>query len=213
MVKVERLVFNAFQENTWLIYDDSGECVIIDPGCHGREEEAELDRFISENDLKPVAQVLTHCHIDHILGISYVHQKYDLDPLMHESSLATLRSAPEHAMLFGVDDVEVVIPEVFLREGDQVKFGNSALEVIYTPGHVDGHICLINHQNRMVIAGDVLFRDSIGRTDLPTGDYDILISHIRNKLFVLDDDYTVYPGHGPETTIGYEKRNNPFVRI
>lgn len=211
MVKVERLVFNAFQENTYVIYDDSGECVIIDAGCQGSDEEEELDTYISENNLKPVAHVLTHCHIDHILGMAYLHSKYDLAPLMHEASVPVLRSAPEHGLLFGVNDLEIVIPEVFIKEGDEVKFGSSALEVVYTPGHVDGHICLINRKQRFVIAGDVLFRDSIGRTDLPTGSYETLVSSIRSKLFSLDDDFTVYPGHGPDTSIGYEKRNNPFV--
>lgn len=211
MIKIERLVFNPFQENTYVIYDGSGECIIVDAGCSEPAEESVLTDFISENRLKPVAQVFTHCHLDHILGMEFVKQTWGLSPLMHKASLPILKTAPEQGQFFGVEEVRVVEPEVFIDEGDEVNFGQSALEVVYTPGHADGHICLVSKKGEFVIAGDVLFRDSIGRTDLPTGNFDALASSIRNKLFTLGKDFVVYPGHGPQTTIGYEMLNNPFV--
>ncbi|MBE0637723.1 MAG: MBL fold metallo-hydrolase [Bacteroidales bacterium] len=211
-MKVERLVFNAFQENTYLVFDDTGECVIIDPGCSDPAEEEELDRFISKSKLKPVAHLYTHCHIDHILGITHVYSKYGLRPLMHHESLKILRSAGDHGRVFGIELGEIIEPETYLNEGDQVKFGNSALEVLYTPGHVDGHVCFVSRAAKFAIVGDVLFRESIGRTDLPTGDFDALVTNIRNKLYTLPPEFIAYPGHGPHTTIGHERHNNPFVR-
>ncbi len=213
MIKVERFVFNAFQENTYVIRDEGGECIIVDAGCYEEDERRSLKDFIDRNALKPVAQVYTHCHIDHILGMTWVYETWNLQPLMHEASVAVLRSTPAQGEIFGVDDVEVVEPETFIKEGDEIKFGQASLEVLYTPGHVDGHICLVNREQKFVMSGDVLFRDSIGRTDLPTGDFNLLASSIRNKLFTLGDDYRVFPGHGPDTTIGYEILNNPFVKI
>jgi glyoxylase-like metal-dependent hydrolase (beta-lactamase superfamily II) len=212
MITVERLVFNAFQENTYLIHDETGECVIIDPGCSDAAEQRELDHFISQNNLKPVAHLYTHCHIDHVLGINHVFSTYGLRPMIHPESLKILHSAPDHGRMFGVELNEIVEPETFLNEGDQVKFGNSSLEVLYTPGHVDGHICLVSQAAKFVIVGDVLFNGSIGRTDLPTGDFDLLAESIRQKLYTLPPDFIAYPGHGPQTTIGHEMNNNPFVR-
>lgn len=212
MIKVERLVFNAFQENTYLVYDDTAECVIIDPGCSNSAEEQELDDFISRNNLKPVAHIYTHCHIDHILGISHVFNRYGLRPVMHPASLPMLQGAPEHGRMFGIEMSEIVEPETFFNDGDEVKFGNATLEVRYTPGHADGHVCLVNHQEKFVIVGDVLFNGSIGRTDLPTGDFDTLAQSIRTKLYTLPPDFIAYPGHGPHTTIEQEKNSNPFVR-
>lgn len=213
MLKVERLVFNAFQENTYVIYDETGECAIIDPGCTDPDEQKELDDFIQKNNLKPVAHLYTHCHIDHILGIAHVFHTYGLRPVMHPESLKILHTAKDHGRMFGIEVDEIVEPVTFINDGDEVKLGNSGLKVLYTPGHVDGHVCLVNHLAKFVIVGDVLFNGSIGRTDLPTGDFDLLAESIRQKLYTLPPDFIVYPGHGPHTTIGQEKHSNPFVRV
>ena len=212
MIKIERLVFNPFQENTYLIYDESGECAIIDPGCSNVQENDELDKFISDNSLKPVVHLYTHCHIDHVLGISHVNKQYGLLPLMHPESLKILQTVPSQGRMFGVDIDQIVQPMNFINDGDTIKVGSFALEVLYTPGHVDGHVCFVNHFGRFVIVGDVLFLGSIGRTDLLTGDFDLLEKSIKTKLYTLPQDYVVYPGHGPQTTIGHEMFNNPFVR-
>jgi len=211
MIKTHRFVFNSFQENTYLLFDETGECVIVDPGCYEDFEKDELSAYIRNYNLKPVTLVNTHSHIDHILGNNYVIDKYAIGLRIHESGLAMHRASRDHGTVFGLHVETPAGPESFLKEGDMVRFGHSALEVLYTPGHVDGHICLYSKAQNFVIVGDVLFRMSIGRTDLPTGDYDLLIGSITEKLFALPDDCVVYPGHGPETTIGFEKRNNPFL--
>lgn len=212
MIKVDRFVFNPFQENTYLLSDETGECIIIDPGCFNDHEEKELDDFITGHKLKIVGHVLTHCHIDHILGMAHIFHTYGIRPVMHKESLETLHSAADHGKFFGIEMNEIIEPVTFLNEGDLIKFGHAQLEIKYTPGHVDGHICLISHQSGFVIAGDVLFQGSIGRTDLPTGNFKTLEASIKTKLYTLPDDYIVYPGHGPHTFIGSEKQSNPFIR-
>lgn len=204
-------VFNMFQENTYLLYDKTGECVIIDPGCSDQSEQNELTDFILSKKLKPVRLVNTHCHVDHIFGNSFIHEKFGLKPLMHRGELQQLQAAPMYAGMFGVTITPSPLPEEFFDEGDTIEFGNTKLEVIFTPGHSPGEICLFCREDKILIAGDVLFQSSIGRTDLPGGDYNTLINVIKRKLFPLGDDVKVYPGHGPETTIGFEKKNNPFL--
>jgi glyoxylase-like metal-dependent hydrolase (beta-lactamase superfamily II) len=213
MIHVETLVFNAFQENTYLVYDDTLECVIIDPGCQDIYEQQELVDFIQKKKLKPVKQLYTHCHIDHILGNAFVFKKYGLRPIMHRRSLPFFKNAGVQSRMFGLDEIEIIEPEEFFDEGYKIKFGDSSLEVLYTPGHIDGHVCFTDKNSKFVIVGDVLFRESIGRTDLPSGDFDLLISSITEKLYCLGADFTVYPGHGEKTTIGHEIRFNPFIRL
>jgi glyoxylase-like metal-dependent hydrolase (beta-lactamase superfamily II) len=211
MMQIERLVFNPFQENTYIVYDESGEALIVDPGCYGQEEEKKLESFLANNHLKPKYQIFTHTHVDHILGSNFVYQKYGLKPVLHRDALPFLQQAAKQGQMYGFEIDEIIPGDTFLDAGDTIVFGQSQLEVLHTPGHVDGHLCFVSKQQKFVLAGDVLFRDSIGRTDLPTGDFDVLARNIRTQLFTLGHDYTVYPGHGPATTIGYEIFNNPFV--
>ncbi len=213
MINIKKFVFSPFSENTYLLYDETGECIIIDPGCYSPYEENILTGFIKSNNLKPVRQIFTHCHIDHIFGINFIHEQFGLNPEIHRAALPFLTNATQHAGMFGFEIQKPVKPKTFIAEGDKIKFGSSELDVVYTPGHADGSICFINFPQKFVITGDVLFRDSIGRTDLPTGDFDLLMDSIHTKLFTLDDDFTVYAGHGEDTTIGYEKVNNPFIRF
>jgi glyoxylase-like metal-dependent hydrolase (beta-lactamase superfamily II) len=155
--------------------------------------------------------VNTHFHIDHILGNTFVCNTYNIKPQCHSKSKLLWETAAQYGLAFGLKIDNMITPADFIEEGDTITFGNSLVHVLYTPGHADGSVCLVNHAERYIISGDVLFRDSIGRTDLPTGNFDVLYESITTKLFTLPDDYIVYPGHGPETTIGYEKRNNPFL--
>lgn len=210
MINIQALTFNPFQENTYILSDESRECIIIDPGCCNPEEEKELEAFIANHKLTPVKLVNTHAHIDHVLGNRFVSGKWNLLPEMHEKDLPVLASLQAVGMNFGIHIDTPPQPKTFLKERDQIRFGNSVLDVLFTPGHSPGSISLYSKSGNFVIAGDVLFLNSIGRTDLPGGNHETLLQSIRKKLFVLGDDVNVYPGHGPLTTIGYERRSNPF---
>ncbi len=211
MVTVASFAFNPFQENTYVLYDETSECIIIDPGCYTEEERTELVNFLEHENLKPVKLINTHCHIDHILGNKFIAEKYNLKLEMNELDLPTLHAVPMYGQKWGITAEPSPEPEVLLVEGDIVRFGNSSLEVLFTPGHSSGSISFYCRADAFVIVGDVLFLSSIGRTDLPGGNFDTLIESIREKLFPLEDSTKVYPGHGPPTTIGFEKENNPFL--
>lgn len=213
MITIKRFSYNPFQVNTYVLHDETNECIIIDAGMDGPMEENEISNYIESLNLKPVLLVNTHAHIDHILGNNYIADQFDVQLAAHEDSVPFISRAPAYAMTFGVNIENPKEIDSFLEEGKDLKFGNSTLQVFHTPGHADGSICFYSEQDKFVITGDVLFNQSIGRTDLPTGDYDLLQKSIWEKLFTLPDDTVVFPGHGPETTIGSEKINNPFVAI
>jgi glyoxylase-like metal-dependent hydrolase (beta-lactamase superfamily II) len=210
MIKVKIFVFNPFQENTFVLYDKSGECIVIDAGNSTEEENKHLTDFFSENSLHPVKLINTHGHIDHIFGNSWFDKQYGLQTCMHRSDEPIIRGAKEHGYLFGINMETPPPVGSYLEEGDSVTFGNSALKSLHIPGHSPGSLVYYCEEDAFVIVGDVLFQGSIGRTDLPGGDYTTLIDGITNKLFTLDDEVIVYPGHGPETTIGNERKYNPF---
>jgi hydroxyacylglutathione hydrolase len=212
MIHIKGFTFNPFQENTYVLYDETKECLVIDPGCYGPEEKLELTRFIKEEGLKPVMLLNTHCHIDHVLGNKYVSETWSLQPVMHKLEVELLESVQSYGANWGIFAEKSPAATSFLDEGDKVQFGNSVLEVTFTPGHSPGSICFNSVKDKFTISGDVLFYQSIGRTDLPGGDYDMLIKSIKNKMLTLPDDTVVYSGHGPATTIGAEKRHNPFLR-
>ena len=213
MIQVKKITFNPFQENTIVLHDETNECVIIDPGCYGKEEEETLVKYISDNELKPVKLISTHSHIDHVLGNKFVLDKYNIPFEIHEKDQETLESVALYAGSYGFTNYQKSpLPTNYLEEGKKVKFGNSELDVLFVPGHAPGHVVFIAKDEKFVINGDCLFNGSIGRTDLPGGNYETLIDNIKNKLFTLPDDFVVYCGHGPETTIGYEKMNNPFFK-
>jgi len=211
MTSIQRFPFNPFQVNTYILWDETKECAIIDPGCYSADEQEILTGFIAENGLKPVRLLNTHCHIDHIAGMAFVSHYYSLQPEAHPAGLAFIRHSEKAGFVYGFDNLETIDPQLPLKEGDIIRFGKTELHVIETPGHADGSVCFICHTDKFVITGDVLFHQSIGRSDLPTGDYDVLIKNIRDKLLTLPPDYKVYSGHGPETTIGYEAYSNPFL--
>ncbi len=211
MIQIKKFTFNQVQENTFIVYDETGECAIIDAGCYFDNERQELDTFISQKQLKPVRLINTHCHFDHIMGITHCRTKYNLKFETHPDEAVLVEQASEHGDLFGIPMEQVDPPDAFFQEGDQITFGNSFLQVIAAPGHSPGGVVFYNPEQKMLIAGDVLFYGSVGRTDLPGGSFVRLIGNIKTKLLTLPEETMVYCGHGPETTIGFEKKNNPFL--
>ncbi len=212
MTTLKTFIFNPFQENTFVLYDDSKDCLIIDPGCHSSNEQSTLISFIRDENLNPVMLLNTHCHVDHIIGNRFIYETYGLKPILHRDDLQLLENGPQIATLFGFDMEPSPEPESFITEEDTIKFGNSQeLQIIHTPGHSQGSVTFHHVAEKWMIAGDVLFLNSIGRTDFPESNHDDLMHSIIHKLFPLGDDITVHPGHGPSTTIGHEKRTNPFV--
>ncbi len=210
MTKIKIFVFNPFQENTILLYDETKECVIIDAGCNEEHEFEKIDAFIEENKLILKSIINTHCHIDHIMGNSYLVNKYKIPSIAHKDDMPLLERSNDMALAFGFDVQEPPVPNKFVEEGDEIKFGNTILQILHVPGHSPGSIILYNDQEKFMIVGDVLFAGSIGRTDLPGGDHETLISGIKEKIFSLNEDVVVYPGHGESTTIGHEKSTNPY---
>lgn len=211
MLKVDFFTFGPFQENTYILSDETSECLIIDPGCYDDEERNTLVAFLEKNNLKPVKLLNTHCHIDHVFGNKFIAEKYSLGLEIHKKDLKVLESLMSVAHLYGLNAEPSPEPKIFLEEGDKITFGKSELDILFTPGHSPGSICFVSNEQKFVIGGDVLFYGSIGRTDLPGGHHATLIESIKTKLFPLGDDFTVYSGHGPETKIGFERKNNPFV--
>jgi hydroxyacylglutathione hydrolase len=211
MISIQSFVFSPFQENTYVLFDETKECIIIDPGCYDKRERAELASFIEVNKLKPVKLINTHCHLDHVFGNGFVADTFHLKLEIHKNEKAVLDAFLPTANLYNLNASPSPPPSIYLSEGDVITFGNSTLEILFTPGHSPGSITFYNREQKIMIAGDVLFQGSIGRTDLPGGNFQTLMDSIKNKLFPLGDDYTVYNGHGSSTTIGFERMNNPFL--
>lgn len=211
-LSVHTLTFNPFQENTYIISAPSGECIIIDPGCFDQVERDELVQMISGLGLKPVRLINTHCHIDHILGNAFVAKTWGLGLEIHQGELPVLETGKMVSGMYGVPYDISPQPSSFLNEGDDIILDGHIMKVLFTPGHSPASICFYNATDGWVIGGDVLFYESIGRTDLPGGDHQTLLRSIRTQLFVLPNETVVYPGHGPSTKIGYEKMFNPFMQ-
>lgn len=211
MLRIATFTFNPFQENTYVVHDGK-HALVVDPGCWNGGEEHELERYFADNALYPTRLVLTHAHIDHVFGCAWMHARYGLLPELHTKDLDLLRAAPQVGTMYGVHCEAAPVPQRFLEEGDEVRMGDDVLKVLFVPGHAPGHIALFCAAQRFVIAGDVLFKRSIGRTDLPGGDFTVLERSIRRQLYPLGDDVLVHCGHGPSTTIGEERLNNPFVK-
>lgn len=212
MIKVEVFTFNAFSENTIVLWDDeTKEAAIIDPGTSSASEEKILSEFISSNKLQVKYLINTHCHIDHILGCSFIKEKYNPVFYVPEQDIPLLENAEQQAAMFGIDISKPPEPDKFITEDTELFLGNSKLKFLFTPGHTTGEYCIYLENEKICITGDVLFNESIGRTDLWGGDYNTLLKSIENKLLSLPDEVVIYPGHGENSTIGYEKQNNPFL--
>ncbi|MGV3760917.1 MBL fold metallo-hydrolase [Parapedobacter sp.] len=212
MIHIKSFVCNPYQENTYVLYDDTGSAAIVDPGMYGPQEEKKLSDFISAEGLKPELLLNTHCHIDHVLGNRYVYETYGLLPQFHEGELPLLIEVQNYAPQMGIRYDVSPIAESFLPASGAVTFGRQELALIFAPGHSPAHLCFYSNAHGFLMGGDVLFRNSIGRTDLPGGNHQQLLDSIAQRLYVLPENTVVYPGHGPETTIGHEKKTNPFIR-
>ena len=211
MFVVKVFIFNPVQENTYILYNEHKDCIIIDPGCYYDDEKDELAFFMENNGLTPRLLLNTHCHLDHVFGNKWVAEKYGLVLHLHEKEKKVLENAPVSGLRWNLPFDNYTGELKYLRENDTVRLAEDELEVFFTPGHSPGSIIFYCKKQGFVIGGDVLFRMSIGRTDLPGGDHQTLLNSIRKKLFVLPDEVKVYPGHGDVTTIGFEKKNNPFL--
>ena len=212
MITVKRRVYSPFQENTFIVYDETGECVVIDPGMLSEEENKNFDDTINRLKLKPVRVLLTHTHLDHIFGCAYMAKKYGLYPECHAADEFIYNNTAAYALQFGIEMTENP-PKIggYLTEEDKISFGKKVLEIIHLPGHSPGSLLYYHPDTKILFSGDVLFNQGIGRSDLPGGNHNQLIKGIKEKLMILQEDVKVYPGHGPETTIGFEKNNNPFL--
>ena len=210
-MQIKKFTFNPIQENMYIIYDKTKECIIIDPGCYFHHEREELVDFISENKLKPIKLINTHCHLDHICGNKFVTETWGLKLEASILDEYNLERSIQAGKLYNMP-IETSPPiEIGLTEGGEIKWGNSSLTILFTPGHIACSLSFYSEEHKILISGDVLFKMSIGRTDLPGGDFDTLISTIKTKLFILPEETIVYSGHGDETTIGDEMKNNPFL--
>ena len=212
MLKIAKLTFNPIQENTYILWDESNECIVVDAGNLSAREDNRLVDYIAEQGLKPVMAVNTHGHFDHVAGVEHVKRTFDVPFAMSSKDNYLLESAPSSAKMFGMNDCTFPSKvDIDLDGMEELRFGNTVLKVIPTPGHTPGCVSLYNEAAGIVLTGDTLFRESIGRTDLPGGDYSQIMHSILEKLIVLGDEVAVYPGHGEQTTIGHESLYNPFI--
>ena len=212
MTQVQPFEFNPFAENTYVVWDATGECAIFDPGCYTEEERVMLREFISDNKLKPVRLINTHCHLDHVFGNKFVADTWGLGLEIHRGELQVLERFVDVCKMYGIPNIQPSpMPTAFLEAATTITFGETVLDLLWTPGHSPASISFYCQKEKFVLAGDVLFFESIGRTDLPGGDFDTLIKSIREQLFALPGETIVYSGHGPTTTIRHEKEYNPFL--
>jgi glyoxylase-like metal-dependent hydrolase (beta-lactamase superfamily II) len=211
MIHVKTFYFNELRECTYVLWDETRECVIVDPGAGNENEQKRLQKFIDGNQLKPVAMLNTHGHFDHILANAFLARIYGVKSYIHEDDNVLLEKTNEFGTMFGYKIEQPPAVSGFLKEGKPFRFGHTELLVLHTPGHSKGGVCFYSPEDKFVLTGDTLFQGNIGRVDLPGGDFNEMINSLTNKLMTLPDDTIVYPGHGFPTTIGEEKRTNPYV--
>ena len=211
MFQIKVFTFNPIQENTYLLYNEYNECIIIDPGCYFDSEKEELKSFINLNKLQPKFLLNTHCHLDHVFGNKFIAEEYKVTLKTHPLEKSVLEMAPASGLMFNMPFDNYQGEVNYLEEGDYVSLRDDKLEVILVPGHSPGSICFYCEKQHFLIGGDVLFLNSIGRTDLPYGNHEDLLKNIKGKLFKLPESVKVYPGHGPETNIGDEMKGNPYL--
>ncbi|MEN9547803.1 MAG: hypothetical protein RIR12_394 [Bacteroidota bacterium] len=213
MLSVKSFTFSPVQENTYILYNEKGDCCIIDPGCYFPKERDDLKTGIEKTNLNPILLLNTHCHLDHVFGNKFVNDTWALPLHIHALEKPVLDFAPQAGNMWQLPFDNYEGPLVYIKEGEKIKVGDDELAILLVPGHSPGSIAFYNEAGGFIIGGDVLFRESIGRTDLPGGNYETLLQSIHTHFFTLPDETKVYSGHGPVTTIGYEKRNNPFVKL
>jgi len=212
MFQIQSFECSPIRVNTYLLYNEFNECIIIDPGCYYQEERDELTHFISSKNLHPVLLLNTHCHLDHVFGNKFFAETYGLQPHIHTLEKKLLEYAPTSGLMYNLPFDNYTGNLIFIDEGETVRIGEDELIAIFTPGHSPGSLSFYCKKQSFIISGDVLFQRSVGRTDLPGGNHETLINTIREKLMILPDETVVYSGHGPSTTIGAERKHNPFLR-
>ncbi|MFP4620268.1 MAG: MBL fold metallo-hydrolase [Bacteroidales bacterium] len=211
MIQVKTYAFNPFQENTYIIYDETNTCILLDPGCYFSEEQKELTDFIADEELHPEYVIHSHGHVDHVLGSNFLRSQYNIQAVMHKDDLEILRRSTDFGEMIGITIEQPRDPEIFIKEEEKITFGNTSFDVLHLPGHSPGSIGLYHKEDQILFAGDVLFRRGIGRTDLMGGNHRTLINNIKKKLLTLPPDTIVYPGHGEPTTIKEEKAENSML--
>lgn len=211
MMEIASFVMNEFQENTYIVFDETRECVVVDPGCFRPSEQQAIKQFVAENNLKPVALLNTHCHVDHVLGNTFVADTFRIPLYMHEKELFTYDDTARWTALFGIPPLERPEQTVFISEKDEIVFGKSTLRIAFTPGHSIGSVSFYNLEEQFALVGDVIFRESIGRTDLAGGNFETLMNSIQSQVMIWPDEMRLLSGHGYETTVGYERKFNPFL--
>ncbi len=211
MFTVKAFTFSPIQENTYLLYNEKGKALIIDPGCYFEEEREMLSSFLQQNNLDLQLLLNTHCHLDHVFGNKWIHETFGLLLHIHQKEKQVLDFAPASGLMWNMPFDNYNAELKYIKEGEEILLDDDRLRILFAPGHSPGHVCFYCKEQGFVIGGDVLFRQSIGRTDLPGGNHETLIQSIKTQLFILPDDTIVYSGHGPATTIGYEKKHNPFL--
>ena len=211
MIKIQVFAVNAFQENSYLLFDDSNEAILIDPGFYEEFEYEELYAFLELHSLKLIKIVNTHSHIDHVLGVDSIKEKYKIPFLIHPTDEQTLRMNKVVSEMYGMPLYREPQVDGYFKEGEVIEFGASSLQIRFAPGHAPGHVIFFSPEQNFAIVGDVIFRTSIGRTDLPGGNHEDLLKNIREQVFTLPSDCELYPGHGPSTTVGFEIENNPYL--
>jgi hydroxyacylglutathione hydrolase len=212
MLSTYFFTFNPFQENTYLIINDKKECWVVDPGMYDASEITRLTGYIEQHQLQPQGIINTHTHIDHIFGVQFLTDTYNIPFGIHEKDLSVLNGAAETAALFGLDLKQNIKPSFYIKEGEPLMLGDEEIDVLLAPGHSPGSVVFYYPAGGWAIGGDVLFSGSVGRTDLPGGSMEVLLNSIRTQLFTLPEKTIIYPGHGPATTIGAEIRTNPFLQ-
>ena len=211
MMNIEQFVFNPFRVNCYVLYEQSGDCIIVDPSVSDKSEQDLFTRFIENKSLRPLMIINTHGHVDHVAGIEFLKDKYAIKAGIHRDDLFLLNNAVEQGLFFGFRIKKPPSPDFYVEHNQIVSLTDSKLEIRHAPGHSPGSVILYSRSDNFVITGDVLFEGSIGRTDLPGGDYNTLLNSIKMEILSMPDETKVYPGHGPSTTVGDERRKNPFL--
>jgi glyoxylase-like metal-dependent hydrolase (beta-lactamase superfamily II) len=212
MLQIKCFCFNAFQENTYVLYNEKKEAIIIDPGCYFSVEKMQLKNWITEQGLKPTLFLNTHCHLDHVFGNNFISETYELPVHIHANEQIVLDRLPEAAAKWGVPTEPYIGDIKYIEQNEIIPFGEDTFKVLVTPGHSPGSVCFYHAQQDFIIGGDLIFLDGVGRTDLPGSNPLDLIKSIREQILPLPDTLTIYSGHGPETTLGREKRHNPYIQ-